>query len=177
MSRIDAHRNRARILASAAKKLRANPAATLEQIIAGTGLGRTTVYRHFPTRADLVEAVAVHLIDVASGLLDQARPDEGPFRAAFARMTDTAVDVGTGMWGLLSQAGQDTIASSRPAARIEAAVRALLQRGVDEGDLRADVPLDWHVEAYFALAGAVVRLGDGDARVLREVFLNGLSAR
>jgi len=179
--RIDAYRNREHILDAAAATLRINRGASLEEIIADTGLGRTTVYRHFPNRAALIDALVTRLLDAVRGLLDRARPAEPPFDAALARMTETAMTAGTQAWDLLSLATDDILASSPPVTNIVDAARALMQLGVDEGRLRSDVPLDWHVEAYFALTAAAVKFPNsrqaGAAwRTVQDVFLHGLEA-
>ncbi|PSK99006.1 TetR family transcriptional regulator [Murinocardiopsis flavida] len=55
--RADASRNRERIIHSATALLAHHPAATMDELTAACGLGRTTVYRHFHTREELVAAV------------------------------------------------------------------------------------------------------------------------
>lgn len=178
--RIDAYRNREHILDAAAATMRVNRRASLEEIIADTGLGRTTVYRHFPNRAALIDALVTRLLGTVLDLLDRARPAEPPFDDALARMTEAAMSAGTQTWDLLSLASEDILASSPPVANIVDAARALMQLGVEEGRLRGDVPLDWHVEAYFALTAAAVkfpnsRQAGASWRTVQDVFLHGLS--
>src|SRR3954447_8329581 len=55
--RADARRSRARILAAAAPLLGDNPRATMAEVAAAAGLGRSTLHRHFRTRMDLVRAL------------------------------------------------------------------------------------------------------------------------
>ncbi|MFC7331022.1 TetR/AcrR family transcriptional regulator [Marinactinospora rubrisoli] len=55
--RADAWRNHERIIRAAIELLAEHPAATMEELTAATGLGRTTVYRHFHTREHLVAEV------------------------------------------------------------------------------------------------------------------------
>jgi serine phosphatase RsbU (regulator of sigma subunit) len=52
--REDARRNRERILKAAGRLLAQSPSASLEDIAAAAGVSRSTIYRHFPHRDDLV---------------------------------------------------------------------------------------------------------------------------
>lgn len=174
--RSDAHRNRKLILARAATTLAENPAATLEQVIAGTGLGRTTVYRHFPSRATLIEALIAQGMEAARDLLARARPTEGPFGAALERTIHATLAAGTQIREILALSDRSVAATLAPATQIETSIRCLMRLGVHEGALRADLPLDWHVELYFALATAALQTpaGTDTERAIRDALLNGL---
>jgi AcrR family transcriptional regulator len=56
-TRADAQRSRARILAAAGPLFENDPRATMAQVAAQAGLGRSTLHRHFPTRLDLIRAL------------------------------------------------------------------------------------------------------------------------
>jgi AcrR family transcriptional regulator len=63
--RSDAVRNRERVLCAARTALAEHgPDASLEEIARGAGVGIGTLYRHFPTRAALLEAVFRDSVDV-----------------------------------------------------------------------------------------------------------------
>ncbi|GAB2800443.1 TetR/AcrR family transcriptional regulator [Actinoallomurus bryophytorum] len=61
--RADAQRNRERLLAAAEAALNADGVnASLDDIAKAAGVGNATLYRHFPTREKLIEAVYDHRI-------------------------------------------------------------------------------------------------------------------
>src|SRR3954453_14471855 len=55
--RSDARRNRRSVLDAAVALLAQRPQATMQEVADASGLGRTTVYRHFPRRQDLIDAL------------------------------------------------------------------------------------------------------------------------
>ena len=85
-TRTDALRNRQRILAVAKQaftRLGAN--ASLDDIAAQSGVGPGTLYRHFPTRASLIEAVyhaEVEKLAAAAHDFAKTMPPLGALRAA-----------------------------------------------------------------------------------------------
>lgn len=65
--RADAQRNRQTVLTAAAEVfVTAGVDAPIRQIAARAGVGMATIYRHFPTRADLVTAVYRHQIEACA---------------------------------------------------------------------------------------------------------------
>lgn len=160
--RADAERNRTHILDTAAELLRTEPTASFEDVIAATGLARTTVYRHFPTRDGLVEEIVARALRAVHVVLERARPLEPPFTQALVRMTRAALTAGGEVWGLLSVITEERLATSPPVAGIVAAVTAMMQLGAAEDALRDDVPTTWLAEIYFAALASAVRDGRTD---------------
>jgi serine phosphatase RsbU (regulator of sigma subunit) len=77
--RADAEQNFSRIVEQAVRLLRADPRASVEQIADASGLSRATVYRHFPTRQDLVGAARQQAADDSGAdEHDEVRPAGGP---------------------------------------------------------------------------------------------------
>jgi len=78
LKRSDARRNRDAILAAALEALTASPDASLNAIAKRAGVANATLYRHFPTREELVLATYEHevrrLVDAASQLLREQPP-------------------------------------------------------------------------------------------------------
>jgi AcrR family transcriptional regulator len=142
-ARADARRNREKLLAAArAAFAAATDVVALEAVARDAGVGIGTLYRHFPTREALVEAVyAAELDDVvagASALLAEF-PPEVALRtwmdryAAFVATKRGMVDTLRAGWASGSTATPTT------RERVTAAVAPILARGATTGSLRADV--------------------------------------
>ncbi|GEK80209.1 TetR/AcrR family transcriptional regulator [Agrococcus baldri] len=161
--RADAQRNIERILDAAAVRLSRDPDASVAAIAAEAGLGRVTVYGHFPTRGALVAAVVERAIAEGDAALEAVDLTGDP-RAALVRLIEQS-------WLSLQQIGALSAAAAsalpperllalheRPAARVE----RLLERGQRDGVFRADLPLPWLTGTlHRAIHGAA---GEIDAR-------------
>ncbi len=141
--RADAVRNRELLITTAAAAFSAHGAEVpLEDIARQAGVGIGTLYRHFPTRESLVEAVYRHEVDVlcqsADELLDTLPPEQAleQWLQLFVRHVATK----RGMLSVLKP-----MLSSNPRffadtkGRAQAAATKLLQAGVAAGTVRADV--------------------------------------
>ena len=144
--RSDARRNRDKLVAVArAAFAAADGTVALEAVAREAGVGIGTLYRHFPTREALVEAVyAAELDDVTAGapaLLEQLPPEE----ALRAWMDRYAAFVATkrGMGDALrASVASGRIATPATRQRITAAIGAILDAGVASGTLRPADPED-----------------------------------
>ncbi|TDC07370.1 TetR/AcrR family transcriptional regulator [Nonomuraea longispora] len=144
--RAHARRNRGKLLAVArAAFAAAEDTVSLEGIARDAGVGIGTLYRHFPTREALVEAVySAELDDVtasAATLLDEFTPEvalrEWMNRyAAFVATKRGMVDTLRAGWA------SGRIATPTTRERITAAIGTILAGGAQAGTLRADVDAD-----------------------------------
>ena len=142
------------------------------------GVGIATLYRHFPTRESLVEAVyrdqVTRLVAGARELLAQLPP-----AAALRRWMDLFGDwVATknGMLDtLLAMIKSGEIAHAQSQAELLAAVAEILDAGRAAGDLRADVTAD-DVAASLIGIFTVARPPEHDARATRllNILMDGL---
>ncbi len=89
--RADARRNIAAILDAATDCLARDPEISIADIAAAAGVGRITLYGHFKTRAELVDAVLVRAIEHADAVLGT---------------TDTAGDPGEALARLVASSWQ-----------------------------------------------------------------------
>jgi AcrR family transcriptional regulator len=141
--RADAVRNRERLVEAARRAFASGEhKATLEGIARDAGVGIGTLYRHFPTREALVEAVyraeLARLCDSAAELLADLEP-EAALRAwmdRFAGYVAAKRDMADTLRVIVA-AG--TITTSQARERLAASVQVLLDAGVAAGTLRGDV--------------------------------------
>jgi AcrR family transcriptional regulator len=142
--RADARRNVSALLdAAAAVFVSAGVEAPVRDIAARAGVGVGTIYRHFPTRADLVVAVYRHQVEACAG----AGPgllagSSGPFEA-LARWIDLFVDFLVTKHGLAAALRSDDTGFQALHAyfldRLVPACGQLLEAAVEAGEVRADL--------------------------------------
>ncbi|WP_335982879.1 TetR/AcrR family transcriptional regulator [Streptomyces sp. CA2R106] len=142
-ARADAQRNRDKLVAAArAAFTTAGEAAPLEAIAREAGVGIGTLYRNFPTREALVEAVYSAELDDVTASAPRLLAELPPADALRAWMRRYAAFVATkrGM-GQVLRAGWSSGRISPPDTRrrIGAAVGILLAGGAQDGTIRGDV--------------------------------------
>ncbi|MEU4512940.1 TetR family transcriptional regulator [Nonomuraea wenchangensis] len=151
--RADAERNIAAILEAATRLISADPAASVADIAKAAGVGRVTLYGHFPSREALVDAVLEHTVGLADAVLDDPALDESPAPEAMAALLHSA-------WEVLDRHRRLFVAADRimaterirehherPLRRVE----RLIERGRRDGDFRTDLPLPWLVTTFFSI--------------------------
>jgi AcrR family transcriptional regulator len=180
--RADAIRNRERVL-EAAKTVfsQGGPEASLEAVARRAGVGIGTLYRHFPTREALYEAVYRHeveqLVELARHFEAETPPVEAVRRWLHAGVEFMATKKGmAAALAMAAQGSPDLVAYS--VDRLTRAVGELLQRAAAAGEIRADIDPEDLLRALVGMCYAY----DGTAwqpKVLRliDVFVDGLRQR
>ena len=144
--RADAQRNIEAILDAALDCLARDPEASIGEIAAAAGVGRVTLYGHFSSRAELVDAVFVRAIEGGEQALGAVDLDGDP-RKALARLIDSS-------WQLVDRFRSLLIAAQAtlPPGRIRKLhaepmerVHRLIERGQAEDVFRSDLPASWLV--------------------------------
>lgn len=131
--RADAARNREKVLQAARELFAAEGFdVPLDEIAARAGVGPGTVYRHFPTKQALFQAVTEVRVAAMIETAEQASDDAGADLAAFlTRMADEAA---------AKRDMSDAIAvPSELRDRLHAALGTLLRRAQESGQVRTDV--------------------------------------
>ena len=151
--RADAERNVEAILEAAAELLADRPNVSMADVARAAGLVRATLYAHFPSRRDLIEAVVDHAVAESTARMDDARIDEGPAEEALGRMIDASWAV-LNRHRALAETALETIGHAELQGRhwpLLDRVQALIERGQAEGAFRDDLPANWLVATIFGL--------------------------
>ncbi|HWU61970.1 MAG TPA: TetR/AcrR family transcriptional regulator [Ensifer sp.] len=182
--RSDATRNRERLI-EAAKTLLAGggPGASLEAVARAADVGIGTLYRHFPTREALFQAVYRHeveqLIELASALEVHDAPAEA--LRLWLHALVGLVETKRGLLGTLAFApteGSKTMYAEL-SGRLQEAVRRLVSRAIASGAIRSDITAEDLLSTAYALGYARPAGPDWKMQVLRvvDIFLDGMKIR
>jgi len=177
--RADAERNRDLLLATAKTAFaRKGSGASMDEIARAAGLGAGTLYRHFPNRDALIEAVYLNetrqLSDAANQLAERHPPVDA-LREWMRLFVDYIATKRVMADALGSLAGGTSALYATTTALITTALSLLIDRAVASGDIHLDLdPLD----LLRALSG-VANTGAGpqsdqSAKRLVDVLIAGL---
>lgn len=182
--RSDALRNRERLIESAKIVLGpGGPAASLEGVARHAGVGIGTLYRHFPTREDLFQAVYRHEVEQLIRLANALRERSDAIEALRAWVHANVALVATkrGILGAMPVVlGEDSKAMyTELSSRMTAAVDELVQHAIAQGALRPDITAEDLLRTIYALCYARQPEPGWETQVLRllDIFIDGLRAR
>jgi AcrR family transcriptional regulator len=177
--RADAVRNRERVLEAAKAVFSAGGQdSSLEAVAKRAGVGIGTLYRHFPTREALFEAVyrreVQQLVELAEALKNEAAPVE-----ALRRWLRSNVEFVATKKGMLAALALTVHGSSELYAhtfeRLTKAVGVLLGRAVAAGEIRSDVSPEDLLRALVGMCYMHDQPGWQKSVVrLLDVFVDGL---
>jgi AcrR family transcriptional regulator len=182
--RADAARNVQRILETATRVLAGDQGAGMAEVASEAGLARATLYRHFPTRADLVAAIRAQAYDDAGAAIAASRLEEGSATDALLRLIEALVAVGDRYRVLQNEAETEAggAASRKREEELSQPVLALIRRGQESGELSRDVDPRWFTRTLDALIRSALRaIAEGEtvpreaAAMIHRITVRGLS--
>ncbi|MFE4869766.1 TetR/AcrR family transcriptional regulator [Streptomyces sp. NPDC056682] len=177
--RADAARNREIVLAAATRAFAASDTEpSMRAIARQAGVGVATVYRHFPTREALVDAVyrdqVVRLTGGAHELVAAHPPAHalrlwmdlfGDWVATKHGMTDTLL--------AMIDSGEISLAHTRQ--ELLSAISTILDAGAAAGDIRADARAEDVSAGILGMLAVAAKSGDpAQARRLLDLLMDGL---
>jgi AcrR family transcriptional regulator len=180
--RADALRNRDRLLEAAKTVFSAGgPDASLEAVARNAGVGIGTLYRHFPTREALFEAVYRHEVEELADLAERLKKETRPINALRQWMRSIVKFVATkkGMSTALALAiSKDSDLISYSSDRLTRAIGLLLEQAVAAGEIRGDVSAEDLLRAIVGMCYTHDQPG-WQKNVLRlvDIFIDGLRNR
>src|SRR5215472_13019830 len=145
--RMDAQRNRERILEVAKEEFtRAGADASMDEIAKRTGVGAGTLYRHFPTREALIEAVyrtEVEKLAAAERKFSDDMPPVEALRAWMMLFVDYIATKKINAPALNTLVGGPSKMFESSRVQVQNAMEALVKRAIKNGDIRKDLdPID-----------------------------------
>jgi AcrR family transcriptional regulator len=184
--RADAERNRAAVVEAALALFSERPEATMADVAAAAGVGRVTLYAHFPSRQALLEAVVDRAVaEAVARPVDAVAPDAPAGEAVRALVRSSWRTLHR--FGRLSAMVQREMGPERLRDRhapILDEVDDLVARGQADGSFRDDLPRTWLVTIVYSLVHAAAEEVDAGrlepeaaADVLEATLLPMLEAR
>ncbi len=180
--RADSLRNRERLLVAARDVFSAGgPDASLEAVARAAGLGIGTLYRHFPTREALFQAVYTRevdqLVELAATLSAETPPLEALRRWLHANVGMIATKKGM-LATLAPAAGGAKPFPAATSARLGETVAGLMERAVAAGEMRDDIAPQEVMRALIGMCYTRDQPGWQETVMrLLDVFVDGLRVR
>jgi AcrR family transcriptional regulator len=154
--RADAERNRERVLDEATRLLAQDHGLGLGEIAHAAGVGRATLYRHFPTREDLLAAIDARAYAETEAAFAASRLAEGTATAALERLVAAILEIGDRYRFLLL--AEDAVKKDHKRdERLAAPLFALIERGQATGEFSRSMPPRWMLEVLGHVIVAAVR--------------------
>ncbi len=144
----------AAILETAAQVL-ADRDANMGEIAAAAGVGRATLYRHYPTREALLSALAAQALDELAARIDDAGLEHASVPDAIERLARALVAVGDRYTVLVRERAKPP--AEEIERRVRVPMRAVFERGVADGTLRDDVSPATHAQLFGSLVSGALQ--------------------
>ena len=184
--RADAARNVRKIVEAATSVLADNKSAGMAEVAAAAGVARATLYRHFPSREELVATIRMQAFDEFEATIATARLQEGPPLEAVRRLIEGIIDVGDRYLFLLGQTPGEPKGDPRMKReeRMRKPVLRLIERCQRDGVLSSELTPRWATRTLAGLIGEALRSivqgemkPDEAADVVYRTFITGYSGR
>jgi TetR/AcrR family transcriptional regulator, mexCD-oprJ operon repressor len=157
-------------------------AASMADVADAAGIGRATLYRYFDNRDDLLRALTRAAIADASARLADADLEAVPVAEALARLSRAFVASGTKFAVIMDNPLH--LDREDVERRIGDPLRALLRRGITDGTLRSDLPVEALAQLWGGLLQATIRWTneveggvERTSAAMNSVFLHGAESR
>jgi AcrR family transcriptional regulator len=146
---------------------------TIEGVAADAGVGKTTIYRRWPTKADLILAAISNIVPPGDP------PDTGTMAGDMAALADTQRRrlAGSGLSGIVPRVLAESMGDpelhqdfvDRVVNPFRDMLRLFIQRGIDRGELRPDLEVEALVDLLHALPVYRILMSRGDPASLEQI--------
>lgn len=149
--RADAYAKAVEVLEAADRLLRVNPTATLEEIAREAGASRATIYRRFPTRADLLVALSRWAVGRIVSALEDAQIGVLPAKEALYRATLNVIEAKVGLEYTRTLTPADDPLVAKAQERMRGLAIQLLTQCRTQGLIASEADLEWVLTVFYAL--------------------------
>jgi AcrR family transcriptional regulator len=151
--RADAERSVVAILDAALEALASDPDSSMSEIARRAGVVRATVYVHFPTRTDLLDAVMEHAVAQVVEAMRGAEPQRGEPVEALERVLRATWRELARFHGLLALNTARLSAEELHRRHVPMLdqLEPLIERGQRQDVFRSDLPIAWHLAVLRAI--------------------------
>jgi AcrR family transcriptional regulator len=171
--RKDAVANRERLLAAAVTTLlRHGSSATLSQIAEEAGVGIGTLYRRYPTREDLLEALQLRAFELVIDMVKQVEALQLPGIEAVRMFLERTVDHGSQL--VMPAHGvplSPSVEIHERRGELHGRIAAMVERGVRDGSVRPDLTMRDVIVFGSLIAVPQPGARDWPARMARQIDL------
>lgn len=152
--RADAKRNRDAVIDAAVVLLSNRPSASVQEIADASGLGRTTVYRHFQQREDLVRALFERVLIEAHEIINEQMAQSGEVREILRNLGPGLISISERYRFLEAHRDLRTEWLNQGISRDDEPFRMFLADAQRGGDVRGDIPVEWILVLVRSLAAS-----------------------
>jgi AcrR family transcriptional regulator len=154
--------------------------ASMADVAAEAGMARATVYRYFPNREALLEALGQVAVQEAGDRLRAGRLDEVAVPEAFQRAVRALVAVGDSFVVVSRESARPDPAAFEK--EIAAPLRRLIERAQSLDEVRGDLPASWLMESLIGIVVSGLRMRpahgvEDTVEGIASLFLDGARLR
>lgn len=179
--RADFTRNERRILDAAARLLADAPASGMAELASEAGLGRATLYRHFPTREALIEGLRLEAFDAVVDVIERYASE--PVQGRLRRLVEALLEVGV-RYRIVFAAPTEERHAQEVRDRFDVPITVLVEEAQAAGEIDPELPARWLLVALGGTIGSVLReIAEGrmavaeGRRLLVQSLFGGFGAR
>src|SRR3954469_20086213 len=128
----------------------------MRDVADASGLGRTTVYRHFSTREDLVRALFDRVVEESGRSMAAAAAAEGDAETILRRVAAALIDLGERFRFLEAHRALRDERLTNPVEGENEPYEQFFSRAQDSGEMRRDQPIDWRLAMVRGMTTAAI---------------------